>query len=299
MKSISNNLPPAIFALLQRKEIDILLLTSKVDMVIPSINFFLAQNTDLKKISILCSYKPDFSTGLKFPYSDIEEKTEYWCASDYLGFIRARLPVELKNRNPLYEGDRSRLGFFKQRILMGSLFGYYKKINDSKLPRILKSVLSIFFSFVGMLLKLTLKSERSTRGYWQALVNDVIVRVYFDGGPDKDHYGESPIIIEKLAEMDSVITKDNALPICFFFMAGPRHYYIQHILNKEDKGEISNFLLIAKEMYRPETAKVIFRRPGAYYIKGNNVDDSGSRIYSDHCLSIGADEKELWVYEAV
>jgi hypothetical protein len=78
----------------------------------------------------------------------------------------------------------------------------------------------------------------------------------------------------------------------YFFIAGPRQIYIRKLLDLQPK----NFMVFATALFRPQALQAVEKIHGGTFLQGTNISKYGEVIYSDHCLSVGAGEKEVWVY---
>jgi hypothetical protein len=114
--------------------------------------------------------------------------------------------------------------------------------------------------------------------------------------PNKDHYGEAPLDISKrkeiLSNIGAIIPKNEN--ICALIASGARYRWYQGILNQiknNSKKEIFFFVLSA---WRTLDKEKFWECEGGSFIAGSNFTEAGNIIFSDHCISIGALDHELW-----
>lgn len=184
-----------------------------------------------------------------------DEAISNWSLRDYITFFFGESQAAFKNHQPIYENDVPRLHLWRRNYLKG----FWKK-------RLIGSI----------------------KGQFRGHSIDLI----FDGGPEKDHYGESPLIARKIQFLENFMCEANAPSkrICCFIAVGPRHKYIQAIVNNSKKvGFISIF---SAGLFRISAYESV-RGCGKFY-KGTNRSVYGKPVYSDHCLKIGAGQRELW-----
>ena len=101
---------------------------------------------------------------------------------------------------------------------------------------------------------------------------------------------------DRLAAFESAVLSVKDRRIGFFVVTGPRHQYIDRVLALETQGRLQNFAIYAAGMFRPESFKAVENVKAGAFSPGSNISIFNKIIYSDHCLSIGAGDKELWCY---
>lgn len=180
---------------------------------------------------------------------------------------------------------------------MGPLAQLGRKLR--KLPAYVATPSEYFLCIPGLCIQFVLRKYRPSKGFLKFSYKNIIVSVIYDDGPETDHYGESPIFSDKLdtfehrAQEEASKTKS---PIAFLFISGARHLYIEKLLKLEDQKKLQNFAIFGRNLYRPKSQDILNKRPKGFFLQGTNTTSSDEVIYSDHCLSIGAGDMELWCY---
>lgn len=185
-----------------------------------------------------------------------EETISNWSLRDYITFFFGKSHASFKNHQPIYKKDVSRLHLWRRNYLKR----FWKK-------RLIGSI----------------------RGQFRGHDIDLI----FDSGPEKDHYGESPLIVRKIQFVENFICESKSSPrrVGCFISVGPRHQYIQTIIKNSKNAEFIS--IFSAGLFRTSAYETI-KSFGKFY-KGTNTSVYGKLVYSDHCLKIGAGKRELWV----
>ena len=178
-----------------------------------------------------------------------------WSLKEYVTFFFGKSQTSFNTHQPIYEHDVPRLHLWRKKYLKE----FWRK----------RTIGSISGQF---------------RGHY--------INLEFDSSPEKDHYGESPLIANKIQFLENFIHQAENPPrrICCFITTGPRHKYIQAIIKNSQKEEFIS--IFSAGLFRTSAYKTV-QGYGKFY-KGTNSSVYGKPVYSDHCLNIGAGKRELW-----
>lgn len=222
-----------------------------------------------------------------------------WSLSDYRTFLLDRPRICFRDHQAVYEGDGSRLAAWRKRYAMGPFFSISEKIHRILPFKFAGKIADVVLVIIGIFSLAIVPSLRKKSGHIDSKYKDKEISIYFDGSPEKDHYGESPTITRKLRQLEKIILSCGQKKMGFFIGAGPRHTYIEKILDMEELGHLTNFFIFAGGLFRPGTFEVTERRKTGRFLAGSNRSIYGRDVYSNHCLSIGAGEKEIWHYSSL
>jgi hypothetical protein len=248
---------------------------------------FLSQSDERPdKITFFCEVPPTYTSTVKrFP----------WSLNDLKEFFLARPPVGFENHKPVYDEDQPRLSRWRAQYAAGPFQhiwnALYRRFRTHKISMLFLSA-PVLVS--GVLLQLLVPNLRPQKGIMTFDYKGIAVTLHFDGNPERDHYGESPLIKEKIEKFADAVS--NAGTLAIFIASGPRHLYLRKTFELEDAGALKDFMVYCSGLYRPAAYKITEERSAGLFYKGSNVSIENKVIYSDHCLSIGAGDRELWCY---
>lgn len=297
LRSISqNNLEMMDAALRQENFTDFVILDYGENL--PSLIEHLCQvSPSVARIYAFCEHKPpaSFMQRLK----NLKTWEAPWSTAELRTFVTAPPSSGFENHTPIYEGDISRLPRWQSLYATGPFGKIDRKLSTLPLPGFCKKIMSHMFTGAGMLLQTMIPALRPSAGTITGTYGNTALTISFDGGPERDHYGENPLLkgrIQKLHSLLQDIGSNQSLCSAFFIGTGARHLYIEEILNTQDANRLSRFTIFCTGLYRPRAYAVTARRAGGQFYRGSNTDIYNQTIYSDHCLSVGAGDKELWYY---
>lgn len=275
---------------------DCVVMIDYADNIQPFLDFF-AFCEKSPKFFFITENKPSREFLKNFKKSHVIER--HWSFDDYRAFFFGRPRVYFHNHQAVYEGDTSRLAAWRKRYAMGPFFSISERMRKILPFEFARKIADGILAIMGMIIQIIIPSLRKKSGRIDSEYKGKKISIYFDGSPEKDHYGESPIISEKLKRLEKTILSCEQKKIGFFIGSGPRHTYIEKILDLEEQGHLNNFFIFAGGLFRPKTFEVTKRRKTGCFLEGSNKSMDGRPIYSDHCLSIGAGEKEIWYYSSL
>lgn len=257
------------------------------------VKYFYLQEHRFKKIYIYTEHKP-----ICLPHNSfiIEDKQKPWGLVKFIRFLTAPNPIDFSEHVPIYDNDISRLSKWRRYYLIGP---FTRLVNKTRALPIFSVIIEFIFCLIGLILKLCLPFMRPMEGKLCFSWENIEVCIFYDGGPETDHYGESPVFSDKLDIFEKHLTEEankTEFPITFLFISGARHLYIERLLKLEDQKKLQNFAIFGRNLYRQKSQEILNQRPEGFFLAGTNTTSSGNIIYSDHCLSVGAGDMELWCY---
>ena len=218
-----------------------------------------------------------------------------WPLADYMKFL-SEDRIDFKGHTPVYDKDVSRLNGWRGQYMRGPLNRISQAIHARIPNKMITTATDFILGLCGMTLQALIPPLRKKRGTVTFRYRNIDAHVLFDDSPGRDHYGENPLLERKLSAFEKEILTLPPDKTGFFIAAGPRHEYMKTVFDLEDSGKLNNYVLLVSGLYRPRAYKTTERRETGSFSKGNNVSIAGKAVYSDHCLAIGAGEKELWCY---
>lgn len=261
------------------------------------LEYLVSIETSPKEIFFFTEHQPNLTNHDAF--SNVELTLKPWSLNRYLQFLFSCNRVSFENHQPVYSDDISRLSQWRLRYAMGPFKNISRKIHRTFSNTLICSFCDLIIACMGLLCMIVIPQLRQKSGKATCTYKEMKVSIYFDGGPETDHYGESPIIEDKIFQFVQITKQQLQKPnekTGFFIAAGPRHEYLEHIFELEDADIISNFAVFVRGLFRPKAYAVTKRRNTGFFSEGTNISSAGKTVYSEHCLSIGAGQKELWHY---
>lgn len=293
LRSVSQNNLEMMNAVIRQQNFTDFVILDYAENLPPLIEHLYQVAPSVTRIHAFCEHRP--SASFLGQLQGLEIEAHPWPVSDLRTFVNAPLSTGFEHHKPIYEGDISRLSGWQKLYAAGPFKKLQKRL--ATLPGF--SVLNIFCIRAGMFLQALIPGLRPTYGTMTGHYGNTAVTLHFDGGPEKDHYGENPLLEKRLKKFQDLlheIGQDCTRHSAFFIGAGARHLYIKDILDTQDANNLSHFIIFCTGLYRPRAYAVTARRAGGQFYKGSNTDIYRQTIYSDHCLSVGAGDKELWYY---
>ena len=254
-----------------------------------------------KRMSTLIYYAPELKKNKHdLSYLGFEitsENIKRWKLKSHLKSIFGKSNFQ-ETIDKLYENDSERIYKIRLQYLLGPriFLSVSRLFSRTNLAKILMFILLTPF-MVYSLFKIIIGfgSGSDTCVKYQNEKGDTIY-LLSSHMPNKDHYGEAPLDISKrkeiLSNIGAIIPQNEN--VCVLIVSGARYRWYQEILNqiKNDlKKEIFFFVLSAWRTLDKEK----FREcEGGAFIAGSNFTGAGYIVFSDHCISIGALDHELW-----
>lgn len=297
LRSVSQNNLEMMDAVLRQQNFTDFIILDYAENLPPLIEHLCRTAPSVARIHAFCEHKPPapFLDRIK----NLRTQSSPWPISDLRAFINAPTSAGFKDHTPIYDGDISRLRGWQSLYAAGPLQRIDRKLQSLKLPGFCARILNRACLHAGMHVQAIIPGLRPSSGTITGTFGDSAVTICFDGGPEKDHYGENPLLIKRMEKLQTLLQETGQHSnrhSAFFIGAGARHLYIDKILNAQDAGSLHHFTIFCTGLYRPRALAVTAQRAGGQFYKGSNTDTYNQTIYSDHCLSVGAGDKELWYY---
>tara|TARA_A100001011_G_C14312341_1_gene846204 strand:- start:476 stop:1390 length:915 start_codon:yes stop_codon:yes gene_type:complete len=227
-------------------------------------------------------------------------KIRSWSLKRYLKFLFKNNQLKIKLKRSLHDQDLYRLPKWKLKkllisrqllIMANKLFSF----SNSFLLNLLILFPFILFSIFFLLFFKNLRSKIIDLEYQDHNKNRIFI-MSFDG-PEKDHYGESPLLLEDLDYFYQSISNKFIKNKCSAFyldLCSPI------LIKKNTDLFLKRLITLKNDFYilngwRQSDKEFLFEIENSSFIKGSNLSYTNTNIYSDHCIKIGALDHELWV----
>lgn len=299
LRSVSQNNLEMMDAVIRQENFTDFVILDYAENLPSLIEHLLQTAPSVARILAFCEHQP--SASFLRQLQDLKIETRPWPISDLRTFVSAPPSAGFEHHQPIYEGDISRLSRWQRLYAAGPLKKVQKGLEALPLPGFCMGVLNSICMNTGLLIQTIFHRLRPAYGTITGRYGNTAVTIHLDSGPEKDHYGENPLLGNRIKKFQTLlleIGQDNTRHSAFFISAGARHLYIENILNTQDASSLSHFTIFCTGLYRPRAYAVTARRAGGQFYKGSNTDIYNKTVYSDHCLSVGAGDKELWYYSS-
>lgn len=297
LRSVSQNNLEMMDAVIRQQNFTDFVILDYAENLPPLIEHLYQVAPSVARIHAFCEHQP--SASFLGQLQDLKIEASPWPISDLRTFVNPPPSTGFEHHQPIYEGDISRLSQWQRFYAAGPFKKFQKRLTSLPLPGFCMGVLNTICMSTGLFLQRLIPRLRPTYGTMTGRYGNAAVTIHFDSGPEKDHYGESPLLGKRMEGFQSLLRKigqNSTRYSSFFIGAGARHLYIKDILDTQDANNLSHFTIFCTGLYRPRAYAITARRAGGKFYKGSNTDIYRQTIYSDHCLSIGAGDKELWYY---
>lgn len=246
----------------------------------------------INHVDYFCEYRPDTSA-----LNIVRENTKPWSLKIYKKFLFADNPVSFEDHKPVYSGDISRLGAWRTKYMLRPFGRIVQKLDNLNICKKFTNIYTRLFCAAGLVTQLCVPPLRLKQGNIQANQQGLDINIYFNGSPEKDHYGECPLYQDSMDLFQNTVKTDDK-NTAIIVVTGPRHLYVQSCLEIINQHKSNCLFIYACALYRPKTLKYFEDHNIGVFHKGSNISMNNMRVYSDHCLAIGAGERELWRYPA-
>ena len=290
LRSISQNNLEVIQQYLSEGNFDAAVIVDYADNLDKALDF-LVDYPSISKIVCLTEKLPAFEMH------NVVSHITPWSSQDYDVFLNGTGARREASLQAIYDGDEERLKKWRKDFSLGPFLRVHRFLERKLNNKSLSSVLESLLKFTGLFLQKLIPSLRRRKGRVEFMRGKANITIFFDNGPEKDHYGENPLLKYKYEIFHSVVEdlNKNSMKTAYFFITGPRQIFIRKLLDLQPK----NFMAFATALFRPQALQMVEKIHGGTFLQGTNISKDGDVIYSDHCLSVGAGEKELWVYSSV
>ncbi len=291
--NVSDNNLKKIEEIIQQHNFENIFLLDYAASIEPFLEYMLKVNPGVKRIFCLTEKSPKKRKDV------LEFEEQPWAIKDYIQFFTAKKRINFDDHVPVCEGDESRISKWRRQHAMGPFLRVSEKIKSIIGNNLIARITDYLLCIPGIVTLAFFPRLRKKRGRARFRRGSTDIQIIFDGGPEKDHYGESPLLearFRALEEWVLDVAKNQNSKTGFFIITGPRHEYIEKILSFKKDSKIKNFAIFACALFRTKPYEAVEKIGVGSFFAGSNVSIQKNPVYSDHCLSIGAGEKELWCY---
>jgi hypothetical protein len=262
-----------------------------IDYVNPSCNSTLVYYAAERNKTNICLKNKGFQL--------LNKRIFKWSLADELLEVFGK-PCFNEEIDSLHEGDQSR----STRMRLNRLLN--RRIANFLFQRVKISPLECkLFLFtwplliLGLFLKLSrLKPKHDELSEFRDLKNNRIY-VFRSQMYEKDHYGESPLDIQKRKQIVQacmhILSDYSQVGVMVFI--GQRVRWWHEIAGSVKQLKFNNATFFVFSAWRNSHKQEFKRVSGGEYYVGSNIDLHTNRIFSPHCVSIGALDHELWYKE--